>query len=405
MNHIGTFSMCIHRRGRKRGVVLIVAAVALVALLGLAALTVDIGRAALAAQRAQEVADAAALAAAQRMPEVNYANTALTNTLDANNAALNWPSVSVGSDDFHYYQPGTSVPDYGVLPAGQYAVTVEASVDDEFLLARAVGLNEMHIARKAIALAERRYDSLPVLFANQDVDWEDGFVSTGSGVYIDGAMHSNSGVIFRGSNITVTGLIEYRHYIILTGQDIDLQQGAVWGNIEPYPINHTWDDFLPWDTEVNGDWVITEAAREFGKVHVNGDLTISSKDFMASNGLIMVEGNVVFNGASPHLDNVTIVAKGTITFNGAAVTMTPYIDNLSLVSYAASDKAITFNGGGAATEGIIFAPYGTVTFHGADHSLHTGSIISLQIVMRGGQYNIKGTTDPTTGYMDVRLVK
>lgn len=385
---------------------LVMVALGLVVLMGMAALTIDVGRAALAVQRAQSVADATAMAAALQLPDTVSADTSLLDALAANNGAASWPQLTLDtSQDVAYYGPGDTVPDYTVLAANEYAATVTTHADEDYTFARVAGADTMHVARSATAKAIIGHDALPVIFAYQYVDWEDGFVSTGSGVHIDGGIHSNSGVVLRGSYITITGLVEYRHYLIISGSNIDLQQGSAVGVIEEYPIDFTWDDFLPWDYEVSGDWIITGTALEFGHVHVTGDLIIQSSNFHASNGIVMVEGNVTFNGAAADLENVTIIAKGTIKFNGSCQSITPYGDNPALMSLSDASKAIVFNGSGPDTEGAIFAPYGGIVFHGADASVHNGSLVALEVTMRGGQYRVVGSDDPNTTVRTVQLIQ
>ncbi len=391
--------------GKRRGVVWGTVAVALVALMGMAALTIDLGRMAVSVQRAQAVADAAAMGAANQLPDTDLANARLADVVSGNNEANPWPQVAINPDqDVTYYTSGEEVPDYGVLDSSELAVTVQAHVNEEYGFAKVAGLEQMNIVRTATAKTTFNPSSLPVLFAGQEVDWEDGFVSSGSGVYIDGAIHSNSSVVIHGSHITITGLVEYRYSLVISGSDIDLQQGSVEGEIEPYPVNYTWDDFLPWDYEV-GSLTISEGSMEFGHVHVNGDLTVNSSGFQGSNGLVMVEGNVVFNGSGAQLNHVTIIAKGTIKFNGACQSMTPYVENVTLISFSTADKAIVFDGAGQATEGILFAPNGGINFHGADASCHNGSLIGLEVTMRGGQYTVAGTQDDSQILKTVQLIK
>jgi hypothetical protein len=389
----------------RRGMVLVMVALGLVVLMGMAALTVDVGRTTLAVQRAQSVADATAMAAALQLPNTVSANTSLIDALNANNDTGSWPQLTVNtSEDVGYYGPGDTVPGYTVLGPNEYAAQVTTRANEDYVFAGIAGAGTMQVARSATAKLMLSHDALPVIFAYQQVDWEDGFVSTGSGVYIDGAIHSNSSVVFRGSHITVTGLVEYRHSLTISGSDINLLQGSAVGVIEEYPIDFTWDDFLPWDYEV-GDWVITGSSYDFGHVHVNGDLTIQSSNFHGRDGIIMVEGDVTFDGSQADMQNVTIIAKGKITFNGSCQTITPYGDNPALMALSSASKAIVFNGSGPDTEGAIFAPNGGIVFHGADASVHNGSLIALEVTMRGGQYRIVGTEDPSTVLKNVQLVQ
>ena len=98
--------------GARRGVVWVTVGLALVALMGMAALTIDLGRVAVAVQRAQGVADAAATAAASQLPNTTLANARLTDALSANNETNSWPQVTITtSEDVTYYAPGDDIPD------------------------------------------------------------------------------------------------------------------------------------------------------------------------------------------------------------------------------------------------------------------------------------------------------
>lgn len=144
--------MVTHNLRQQRGVVAVMVAIALVALLGLTALTVDIGRVALAAQRAQEVADAAALAAASQplhdSPTETYAR--LNDTVEANNESSGL-EVTWAQEDVVFYQGGNTVPGYGVLGDCEEGVTVVSYVEVPYHFACVFGMSGTTVTRAATA--------------------------------------------------------------------------------------------------------------------------------------------------------------------------------------------------------------------------------------------------------------
>ncbi|MCD6362333.1 MAG: hypothetical protein J7M38_15860 [Armatimonadetes bacterium] len=113
---------------------------AMLALLAMAALVVDVGRLTIAAQRAQDIADSAALAGANRLPNQDQARATALRTIIANNDTSSWLQVGCSSEDIVFYGPGDVVPDYGELGMWSYAMKVTVRVPVEYTFARALGI-------------------------------------------------------------------------------------------------------------------------------------------------------------------------------------------------------------------------------------------------------------------------
>lgn len=107
--------------------------VAFVALAGAAAMSVDLGRLVIAAQRCQDVADSAALAAATRLPYETEARTTALQTAYANGTeGCGWP-VHCANSDITFYRPGETVDGLTLGPwAHALKVTVHGQVDYSF---------------------------------------------------------------------------------------------------------------------------------------------------------------------------------------------------------------------------------------------------------------------------------
>ena len=101
--------------GKRRGVVIVLVTIALVALLGLAALTIDVGQLCVAAQTAQDVADAAVLAGGPALPDYYAATDVALSLVDANNDATNSFQASCDAgDDISFWGPGETIPAFGL---------------------------------------------------------------------------------------------------------------------------------------------------------------------------------------------------------------------------------------------------------------------------------------------------
>ncbi len=125
----------------RRGVAGTWVAVTLIALLGMAALVIDVGKLTIAAQRAQDMADCAALAGATRLPYTDVARATALRTMLSNNTEGVGMTSYCSSEDVTFYYPNDDVPDYGALGQWAHAITVTARVPVEYGFAKVVGIS------------------------------------------------------------------------------------------------------------------------------------------------------------------------------------------------------------------------------------------------------------------------
>ena len=118
--------------GRRKGVAGTWVAVTLIALLSMAALVIDVGRLTVAAQRAQDMADCAALAGATRLPYTDAARATALRTVLSNNTEGVGLDAFCSSEDVEFYEPTDVVPDYGELGLWAHAIKVTARVPVEY---------------------------------------------------------------------------------------------------------------------------------------------------------------------------------------------------------------------------------------------------------------------------------
>jgi len=142
----------------RAGYVATFVALALTTILGLAALSIDIGRVVMAAQRAQDVADAGAFAAGPLLPYPSQAIAAVQQTVAANNQpnqgfpiTCNYVADSTTSD-IRYFAAGTTVPGYGTIGYYAKAIQVTTHVTVPYTFGRVLGLTQKEIARRATTM-------------------------------------------------------------------------------------------------------------------------------------------------------------------------------------------------------------------------------------------------------------
>ncbi|MGD8237883.1 MAG: pilus assembly protein TadG-related protein, partial [Armatimonadota bacterium] len=143
---------------RRRGSVLPLVTVGLLAILGLTALALDVTRLHVAAQRAQAVADSAALAGVAGLPHFASAQGLALDAIAANNAqAPEWQAELPDGEGITYYGPGSTVydPDGGALVhlgSQAAAIGVQTRVRVNYAFAPALGLHEGVRTRGAVAV-------------------------------------------------------------------------------------------------------------------------------------------------------------------------------------------------------------------------------------------------------------
>ena len=137
---------------RRDGAVAVLVAVALVALLGAVAMSLDVGALIMAAQRTQNTADAAALAAAtsDMSGDEAAARARAAGLVTANRDTMHMGVTSNSADTLFYYG-GQTVPGYRLLTGMEEAVQVTVSEPVKFNFAPIVGIYSSTAVRRATA--------------------------------------------------------------------------------------------------------------------------------------------------------------------------------------------------------------------------------------------------------------
>ncbi len=134
---------------RRHGVVTVWVVVALVALLGMAALTVDIGQLVIAAQTAQDVADAAALGAGRELPIHGTAQSVALDLVAVNNESLGGftADCSLDNGDITFWGVNETIPDFGLLGNYAWGMRVTTHIPVDYVFAPVLGLEGATISR------------------------------------------------------------------------------------------------------------------------------------------------------------------------------------------------------------------------------------------------------------------
>lgn len=382
-------------------------AVSLLALLGMAALVIDIGRVTVAAQQVQAVMDAAALAAAAKLPAQSDAEGSLQRTISANNVINTaWMISCAPANDVVYYGPGETVADYGELGDAEHAVEVTGHATVDYTFARIFGIDSATVTRSATAKSSAGGSSgRGLLFAGETNPNIEGIRFNGSGVTVEGTMHSNTKITMTGTGHHITGDLEYRFSHNVNPSYVDGR--IIETSVKPYPLDYTWEQFDvgPWDHVVNGNWTIMPGhASDLtpGRWKINGDLTIRDNDIYLHDLLIVATGDITMKKST--LERVTLVAGGSIEIQKAAYSALE--GDLFAMALGTGSPVIKIHGNGSVTTGQIFAPNGRMEYDGADQEMHKGALVALTIVANGSGGLFQGFGDGGSGGPpDITLIR
>lgn len=398
-----------HRRGlvgvcrRRQGAVILIVVLCLAVLLMVTGLTVDLGIMWTVSQRAQDAADSAALAAAAGLPDAAVARTQAQDIIAAVNEGQT-RQFTVSEGDFTFYAAGDAIPGYGQLEAGAEAVEVRCHALVPYLFLRITGRESQDLCCRALARRAATDAQLPFIFAHDSVTTDTGITINGSGMTVNGDIHSNTRITINGSNQTVNGTVEWRNRLRVNGSGCHIADD-VEGQILDYPVDLTYEQFLAQCTQtlssikLNGSGLTAPT----GAIHVTGNVTFNGSGLYAQDCLYVVDGSITINGSGCQLVNCTFVAQGDITANGSSIALsTPKIDDTLFFSTGGD---ITTNGSGSTDSGLIYAPNGSITYNGSSQCLRDGSLLAETITVNGSGFTANGTTWTADGGYRVTLIR
>ncbi len=161
------------------GVVMAWVTLMLLVLLGMAALTIDVGRLVIAAQVAQDVADAAGFGAGPELPYYDAARTQALSLVAANNESQRGFQAVCSPDgddpDIVFWGPYAEVPDFGPLGSAAWAMRVTTHVPISYIFARALGLEGATVTRSC-TVVRMPVGGVPIcpMWVNYQTDYQYG---------------------------------------------------------------------------------------------------------------------------------------------------------------------------------------------------------------------------------------
>ena len=353
---------------REEGSVAVIAALAMVVFLGFTALAVDMGAMYYAKTNLQNIADAAALAGAQELPNANEASDtavqyALRNGMSETDILVTTP-----------YSGDSSL------------IEVVCTQIKPYLFARVLGFEDQVITTRAVA----KKDSLGgafdyTLFSGSSSDM---LKINGSNLYVQGNAHSNQKFRINGSQQTITGAAEAVSSFAVNGSNITI--GSIWAasistNGSNLNIGQQVECPAPWIDMPDFSDAVQAEAEAAGQYYENS-MTFSGSYFSVD-GSIYVDGDATVNG-SHFQGKGCILATGDLRFNGSNLTN----DSGDAVCFYSANGDITINGSCSGLCGIVYAPNGTITFNGSNQTIH-GRVIGNKIRINGSNFAVIGGSD------------
>jgi len=332
---------------QEKGNTTIIVALFLIGLVGLCALVIDVGRLYWEANKLQNAVDAAALAAAQDLPDTASAADTACEYIEANGFQPSEIQISFSN--------------------GNKTIDITSSRTVNFIFARLLGFESTSIHPQASASIDSMGGPFNyVLFS--------GSASTtltlnGSSQYVQGSSHTNKNFVANGSKITITGACEAVGTVTVNGSQIDIP------NRLPGSAYIEMPDFSD---------AIKQQAQAAGQAY-SGSKTFSGS-YLDVSSPIYVDGNVTVNG-SHFCGRGCVLATRSITFNGSHLNETPS----DAVCFYSKNGNITVNGSNAVFEGILYAPSGSITLNGSNQTVH-GRVIGNTVTINGSNLQIIGGT-------------
>lgn len=313
--------------------------------LGLVATVVDVAILMMGREQLQIALDAAALAAAQELPDTTRAAATALDYFQRNggNATVN-----------------VSFPD-------AKTVTVTASRTVNYVFARILGFSNATMQTTSTATTGQMGQAFNyTLFSGSTTTT---LTLNGSQHYVGGDVHSNRDFVANGSKLTITGACEAVTTITTNGSQINIGQRV------PNAPNVGMPDFAE---------TIKQQAMQAG-TYFAGNKTYNGSSVSVTSP-IYVEGSLTING-SGFTGRGTIVASGSITFNGSSLRGSAG----DALAFYSKNGSITINGSQATVEGILYAPHGSITLNGSNQTVH-GRVIGQTVTVNGSQFTVSSSS-------------
>lgn len=369
----------------ERGQTLMMAALIMPILLGMVALVIDVGFANAEKRQGQNAVDAAALAAAYALQD-GY-TPAQAQTLAREYTAGNGYDNAVAGVTVTVNVPPSSGPHIGDSNYAEVLIDYDAP---EFFIT-ALGQNNGVISSRAVAGLTTSASQAYALFANNsDCNNPDTLETSGNLTLVNGGVHSNGNVKVPGNNNDFIGGFTYNCSLTVSGNNNTFSPPASTGSVQPFPVSYTYAEICgqPGATLYTID---TDLLSIFGSI--------------IPDGIYCSTGKLTISGGSGTSGNVTLAALGEINISGNSSSLTPYWNNVLLLTENSSSSAVDISGNSFAWEGLILAPNGRAKVQGETGSSLVGAILADTIQISGQGFSINAVDYGQGGPTFVALVE
>jgi len=330
---------------------MILFALALSVLLGFAAIVIDLGLVFIEKQNFQTAVDAAALAAAQELPDTPAATKTALEYLNSNGY------VDDEETDFEI-----------TFENSDQKININGSKKVDYTLAKVLGISDTTVYPVASAQGGGVGGAFNyTLFSGST---NKSLSMSGNHFEIGGSVHSNQKVELYCNMTRITGACEAVSTITAIGNNIRIGERFPNASVVDMP------DF-------------SEIA--ISQIQESGDVYNSSKTFSTNNVRFdkptYVKGDLRFN-CNTFMGKGIIIADGDITFSGNNLK----IQNDEPVCFYSINGNINFYANSVTLDGIVYAPKGSVLFYGNEFTVN-GRVVAKEVNLYCNKTEIFGGTD------------
>ena len=366
----------------ERGQMLVMLTLLLPVMLGFVALTMDVGLALLERTNLQNAVDAAALAAAQELPDSEAARAVAEQYLETNGF-----DIADSTHDYAITTPYLGNP-------GKIEVIIGSDVG--FVFGRVLDLDFVEVKGRAVAEISDSGGSAPAIFAmNDDCSAADPLLLPGSDLRVVGGVHSNSSIGIAGSNNDFDGQVTYSCDLDNSGSNNTFSPPPRQASNRPPPIDYAYSDFLC-DYEWTGDTDLSSHP----EVWVDGDP--GTNELLP--GVYCSTDDLILNGQYI-TGTVSLIAGDELKISGSDFNISSFVNDVLAYSSGNHNSAIDMSGSGGSWIGFVHAPLGRAKVQGSSNLSISGSVVAAEVTVSGSNFSITSFDDSQDPISYVRLVE
>ncbi len=388
-------------RENERGQAIVIIAFAMVGLLAFVALAIDGGNTLTERRRAQNAADAGALAGARTIivqlangiefeePVLRAINAAAeaNGVDDSDGNPPNGNHINTNVHAYYTNRDGTplagnpEVGAFGAIPSGAQGIRVVADRHFRAFIAGLIGRPNLDANAEAIAviIPPTGCGDFAIYAGCSDCDPNTVHISGAGPTINGGGIHSNGEVHINNTTIE-NGMIEYATQCTPSGQCDATGSPVTQAAATAFPVLWEIEDFRPGGSEAQ--WAVAN-----GVPYYSFSGNIRDND-LQGDGLYYTTGDIDLH--DPVCPRCTFVAEGEIQISGGANIHT-YKQEWPLLfsnSPNSAQGAIKVSGDNASWTGFLYAPNGLVSMSNASNSTLSGAIYGKEVKLTGANIYI-----------------